>query len=108
MGNIGASPDVLVGDALLDLKTTVCPRLERVWLDQLLLYALVVGDRRTVNRLGFHLVRQARTVSWPIEGFVARAAGRADVDIDQMSQEFFAVAARSSHLHPTKRRSSSG
>jgi hypothetical protein len=66
VGNIGASPDVLLGDCLLDLKTSVHPRLERVWLDQLLLYTLVVGDRKKINRLGFHLLRQDRTITWPI------------------------------------------
>lgn len=58
VGHIGAGPDVRVGDALLDLKTTIKPRLSRLWLDQLLLYALAVGDRREIQRLGFYLVRQ--------------------------------------------------
>lgn len=103
VGNIGASPDVMVGDCLLDLKTTLRPRLERMWLDQLLLYALVVSDRHRVQHLGFHLVRQARTVSWPMEDFVERAAGRSKVDIEQLSLQFFSVAARSSHLPPQDR-----
>jgi hypothetical protein len=74
VGNIGASPDLLVGDCLLDLKTATRPRLERVWLDQLLLYTLVVGDRKRINRLGFHLLRQDRTITWPIDEFLSKAA----------------------------------
>ncbi len=104
VGHIGASPDVLVGDALLDLKTSMQPRLDRIWFDQLLLYALVVGDRKKVRHLGFHLVRQARTISWPIEEFMACAAGTSKLNIDQLSSEFFSVAARSSRLSPEERR----
>jgi hypothetical protein len=81
VGNIGASPDVLVGDCLLDLKTSIRPRLDRTWLDQLLLYTLVVGDRKRINHLGFHLLRQDRTVAWPTDEFLAQAAGRSEVDI---------------------------
>jgi hypothetical protein len=51
VGNIGASPDVLVGDCLLDLKTSLRPRLDRIWLDQLLPYTLVVGDLKKIKRL---------------------------------------------------------
>jgi hypothetical protein len=51
VGNIGASPDLLVGDCLLDLKTSLHPSLERVWLDQLLVYTLVVGDLKKIKRL---------------------------------------------------------
>jgi len=103
VANIGASPDVLVDDCLLDLKTAMRPHLDRLWLDQLLLYTLVVGDRRKVKRLGYHLVRQDRTVYWPVEEFLARAAGVAEVDVEGLSQEFFSIAARSSFLPREKR-----
>jgi hypothetical protein len=104
VGNIGASPDVLVGDVLLDLKTTVRPHLERAWLDQLLLYALVVGDHDKIRRIGFHLLRQGRTVSWPIEEFMTRASGVPDSDFKLWSNQFFKIAARSSHMSPQERR----
>jgi len=103
VGHIGASPDVRVGDCLLDLKTTIRPRLERVWLDQVLLYLLAVGNRGEIKHVGFHLVRQARSVTWPIEDLTTRAAGGVKVDLDRLSQEFFAVAARSSFLPPKER-----
>jgi hypothetical protein len=105
VGNIGASPDVLVGDCLLDLKTSLHPSLERVWLDQLLLYTLVVGDRKRINRLGLHLLRQDRTITWPIDEFLTRAAGGSEVDIERLSQDFSSVAARSSFMSPNERRS---
>jgi hypothetical protein len=104
VGNIGASPDVLVGDCLLDLKTSLHPRLERVWLDQLLLYTLVVGDRKKINRLGFHLLRQDRTITWPIDEFLSKAARGSEVDIERLSQEFSTVAARASFMSPKERR----
>jgi hypothetical protein len=104
VGNIGASPDLLVGDCLLDLKTATRPRLERVWLDQLLLYTLVVGDLKKIIRLGFHLLRQDRTITWPIDEFLTQAAGGSEVDIERLSQEFFTVAAHSSFMSPMERR----
>jgi hypothetical protein len=103
VGNIGASPDVLVGDCLLDLKTTIRPRPERAWLDQLLVYALVIGDRQNVHQLGFHLVRQDKTISWPLDEFMSRATGSSDPNIDRLSQDFISIAARSSHLSPNER-----
>jgi hypothetical protein len=104
VGNIGASPDVLVGDCLLDLKTSIRPRLDRLWLDQLLLYTLVVGDRKKISRLGFHLLRQDQTVTWPMDKFLTQAARGSEVDIERLSQEFFTVAARSSFMSPKERR----
>jgi hypothetical protein len=104
VGNIGASPDVLVGDCLLDLKTSIRPRLDRLWLDQLLLYTLVVGDRKKISRLGFHLLRQDQTVTWSMDKFLTQAARGSEVDIERLSQEFFTVAARSSFMSPKERR----
>jgi hypothetical protein len=104
VGNIGARPDVLVGDCLLDLKTSTRPALDRLWLDQLLLYTLVMGDRKKINRLGFHLLRQDRTIAWPIDEFLSKAAGGSEVDMERLSQEFSAEAARSSFMSPKERR----
>jgi hypothetical protein len=63
-----------------------------------------VGDRKKINRLGFHLLRQDRTITWPIEEFLTQAAGGLEVDIERLSQEFFTVAARSSFVSPKERR----
>jgi hypothetical protein len=104
VGNIGASPDVLVRDCLLDLKTSVHPRLDRLWLDQLLVYTLVVGDLKKIKRLGFHLLRQDRTITWPIDEFLSKAARGSEVDIKRLSQEFSTVAARTSSMSPKERR----
>ncbi len=41
--------------------------------------------------------------TWRIEEFMVRAAGVTSIDIDHLSQEFSAIAARSSSLPPGKR-----
>jgi hypothetical protein len=51
-----------------------------------------------------HLLRQDRTITWPIEEFLTQAAGGLEVDIERLSQEFFTVAARSSFVSPKERR----
>jgi hypothetical protein len=54
--------------------------------------------------LGFHLLRQDRTITWPIDEFLTRAAGGSEVDIERLSQEFFTVAARSRFVSHKERR----
>jgi hypothetical protein len=54
--------------------------------------------------LGFHLLRQDRTITWPIDEFLSKAARGSEVDIERLSQEFSTVAARSSFMSRKERR----
>jgi hypothetical protein len=65
---------------------------------------VVVGDLKKIKRLGFHLLRQDRTITWPIDEFLSKTARGSEVDIERLSQEFFTVAARSSFMSPKERR----
>lgn len=72
-----ADADVLVGDLLVDCKTTVNPReLHPEWVYQLLGYTLLdTADCYRIRKVGVYLSRQARLVSWTVDGLTAALTG---------------------------------
>lgn len=92
-GGIGTSADVLIDDCLLDLKTTVHPRLPQLWVDQLVVYlSLSYSSCASIHEANFYLVRQARSVTWRTEEFVARLSPTQLVDLVTMQERFRQVA----------------
>jgi hypothetical protein len=73
----GADADLLLGDLLIDLKTTKKDSIDVRWLDQLLGYFLLARNerkhRRTfpeIKRLGFYFARRAFLWVQPVSGWV--------------------------------------
>lgn len=68
-----ADADLLVGDLLIDCKTTVRPRqLHPEWIYQLLGYTLLdSADYYGIRKVGIYLSRQARLISWPVDELTA-------------------------------------
>ena len=64
----GADADLIVAGTLLDIKTTLNPRISRAMLWQVLGYALLDwDDRYGIRRVGLHLPRQAVTLDWSVD-----------------------------------------
>jgi hypothetical protein len=72
-----ADGDVLIGDLLIDCKTTVKPHnLRPEWIYQILGYALLdVADCYRIRRVGIYLARQARLVTWTLDDLTHQLSG---------------------------------
>lgn len=87
--------DLLVGDLLVDCKTTVKPReLHAEWAYQLLGYALLDGgDFYGIRQVGIYLARQARLVKWALDEFTATLSGGPAPHLGQLRAEFGEIVA---------------
>lgn len=73
----GAEADLILGDCLVEVKTTVNPCWRRAWLDQLLGYALLdYPDRYRIRSIGIYLARQATFLRWALDDVIATLSGR--------------------------------
>ncbi len=71
----GSSGDLIVDGCLVEIKTTVKPKLKREWLYQLLQYALLDReDRYGIREVGVYLTRQQELVRWPIADLMSALA----------------------------------
>lgn len=63
----GADADMILGTSLIDVKTTVDPKVTRDGLWQILGYALLdYSDAYGLDTAGFYFARQGRFVEWPL------------------------------------------
>ena len=64
----GADADIIIDDCLLDLKTTIKPRLDGKWIHQLLGYALLdYRDEHKIRSVGIMLTRQSHIIRWQLD-----------------------------------------
>lgn len=71
----GTSGDLIVDGCLVEIKTTVKPKLQRDWLYQLLQYALLDReDRYGIREVGVYFARQREFVRWPIVDLMSALA----------------------------------
>jgi hypothetical protein len=68
-----ADADLLIGDLLIDCKTTIRPRqLHPEWIYQLLGYTLLdTADYYHIRKIGIYLPRQTRLVTWTLDHLTA-------------------------------------
>jgi hypothetical protein len=91
----GADADLIVGGCLLDIKTTVNPRLEPWWLYQLLGYALLdYGDRHGIREVGLYYARQSTEVRWGLDELIGELSGGESPGVLELRAELQGVAAR--------------
>lgn len=74
----GADADLILDHLLVDLKSTVTPRIEKRGLHQMLGYVLLdYNDAFGIRSAGFYLARQGMLVEWEIDDLAGRlSAGR--------------------------------
>jgi hypothetical protein len=84
----GADADLISDGTLLEIKTTINPRIDGAWIRQLLGYLLLdtAGEFR-VNALGLYLARQGRLLVWPLPDALEIVAGK-PVDLASVRVEF--------------------
>ena len=63
----GADADMILGTSLIDVKTTVDPKVTRDGLWQILGYALLdFSDAYSLDTAGFYFARQGQFIEWPL------------------------------------------
>lgn len=92
---------MLIGDVLLELRTTMRPSPHRKWFYELLSSALLTfADEFEIRTAGFYLARQDVLVTWPIAELISTAAGDPDVTVEQARREFQAFLAAGAIAEP--------
>lgn len=82
---IGASADLLIDQTLIDIKTTTRPRLDPLWLYQVIAYVLLdVRDTMAIDRIGFYLARQGLLVTWDFEELLWLATGSREMTRERL------------------------
>lgn len=88
----GADADLIVDGCLIDIKTTVKPRVDPSWLYQLLGYVLLdYTDRYQIRAVALYLARQQRLLRWPLDAFLANLAGSVAPPLADVRARFQAV-----------------
>ena len=90
----GADADLVLDRCLIDIKTTVNPRLDLQWLRQVLGYVLLdLDDRYRLDSVGLLLTRQAHLVAWPLVDLLDLAAGSGRPTLGALRADFARVVA---------------
>jgi hypothetical protein len=91
----GARADLILDGCLVDIKTTVRPRWDRAWLDQLLGYALLdYPDRYRIRAIGLYLARQCLLIRWPLDQVLATLADGRSPPLDELRCQLLEVLKR--------------
>jgi hypothetical protein len=95
----GADADLILDGCLIDIKATVKPRVDPLWLYQLLGYVLLdYTDRYRISEVAIYLARQQVTLRWPLDGFLASMAGGDVPALGEVRARFQGVASTASAL----------
>lgn len=85
----GADADLVLGSQLIEIKTTVKQRIDRLWLYQLAGYLLLdYNNRYELDGAGFYLGRQGTMLQWPLSEFLSEIAGDATIPLEQLRPKF--------------------
>ena len=89
----GADADVILGTSLIDVKTTVDPKVARDGLWQILGYALLdYSDAYGIDAAGFYFARQGQFVEWPLAELARACSGGAVESWPSARNEFRRMA----------------
>jgi hypothetical protein len=85
----GADADLIVDGCLLDIKTTINPRVEAQFLYQLLGYVLLdYTNQYGINSVGLYYARQGVTLRWPLEEVLPLLTGESAPDVERYRTGF--------------------
>ena len=85
----GADADLIVNGMLVDIKTTVNPRLAEVWIWQLLGYVLLDRfDQHKIRHIGLYMARQGRLVWWELDEIIKGVSGK-NQSVEELRELFF-------------------
>src|SRR5262249_21359892 len=81
----GADADLILGDCLVEIKTTLNPCWNRDWLYQLLGYVLLdYADHYQIRSIAIYLARQETIVRWPLKDVLTKTADGRALSLDQL------------------------
>jgi len=86
----GADADLIVDGCLIDIKTTISPKLDKLWVYQLLGYTLLdYSDLERIRSVGILYTRQGILIQWSLEElFSIIYGGSQKCDLSALRQEF--------------------
>lgn len=89
----GADADLILDGCLIDIKATVKPQVDPLWLYQLLGYMLLdYTDRYRISEVAIYMARQQTTLRWPLDDFMATMAGGTVPPLGEVRARFQRVA----------------
>ena len=96
---------MILGHCLIEIKSTVKASVEKVWLYQLIGYALLdYDDEFGIDSLGFYMARQGEFLGLPIKVLLQRVMGQMPPPLSVLREEFQNVAAVSGRAKQSRSR----
>ena len=86
----GADADIIIDRWLMEFKTTVLGRVDKVrGLYQLIGYSLLdYDDEYGIEKLGFYMARQGQVIEWPIADLFERLTGQGSPSLQELRRDF--------------------
>lgn len=85
----GADADLIVDGCLIDIKTSVNPKLDAEYVRQLAGYLLLdYNDSLHITSLGIYMARQGMLLTWTVEEFLRQLTGEPQVMLTALRQAF--------------------
>ena len=89
----GADADLIADDCLIDIKSTINPKLSRNCLYQILGYALLdYDDELGIQEVGIYFARQGVTLLWPLQTLMDDLSGGSAPPLTELRKRFQEVA----------------
>jgi hypothetical protein len=86
---VGAAPDMVADRYVIDFKTTIHPKLDPLWLYQVLGYVLLEAEQHLeLEGVGFYLVRQGKFVGWTLQSLIPALTGSKSTTIEHFRGGF--------------------
>jgi hypothetical protein len=81
-----------VDGCLLELKASIQPGIDPLWLRQLAGYVLLdYDDEHHIDSVGFYMVRQGALLHWPLDEFLRTLTGDLSISFADLRREFHAL-----------------
>ena len=85
----GANADLILDGCLIEMKSTINPRVPNLWLYQLLGYVFLdYSDRYQIHDVGLYLARQGVMFQWPLSELLNRLAGGVAPPLEELRGQF--------------------
>jgi hypothetical protein len=88
-GLVWAGADLLVDGCVMQIKASVEPKIQSMWLRNLAGCVLLdFEDQHHIHSVGIYMVRQGLLVSWSLDAFFGRLTGESHTNLASLRQEF--------------------
>lgn len=85
----GADADLICGQTLVEIKTSINKEARAEWVRQVFGYVLLdYDDEYRIDEVGFYMARQARLVKWPLQEFLEIVTGQHEPHVATLREEF--------------------